>query len=172
MGDPKFGLGIDLCISDGMGFVDAVRSEGSLPEWNADMPPELQIRRGDRIDAFKVKGSAERKLKTGKEIESGPFRAVILKITKPVVHIVMAQSPFGVRTKKSDSEKSFFIISNIVPSGSVQKWNEEFPDKVVSSGDIIMGVDGVNGNGTEIQNMMKSGGSELVALTILHFPSA
>merc|ERR1712137_692652 len=168
--DPKFGLGIDLCIADGMGFVEALRSEGSLPEWNADIPPELQIQRGDRIDAFKVKGSAERKLKTGREFESR-ISCCHFENHQTGHSFVMAKSPFGVRTKKSDCDKSLFIISNIVPSGSVSKWNEECPDKIVSSGDIIMGVDGVNGNGIEIQKMMKAGGSEFVALTILHFPS-
>merc|ERR1712137_184920 len=168
--DPKFGLGVDLCIADGMGFVESLRSMGSLPEWNADMSPELQIQRGDRIDAFKVKGAPERGLKTGNEFNLGRHRAVILKITKPSLHVVMAKTPFGVRTKKCDSNKAFFLISSIVPSGSVQKWNEEYPDKLVSIGDIIMGVDGVDGTATEVQEMMKSSGSKLVALTVLHFP--
>merc|ERR1712137_769409 len=167
--DPKFGLGIDLCIADGMGFVEALRSEGSLPEWNADMPPELQIQRGDRIDAFKVKGAAERKLYTGKEFEPGHHRAIVLKITKPSFYTVMAKVPFGVKMKRSNCHKAFFIVSNILPSGNVQKWNQQCPNRLVSIGDIILGVDGVKGTASEVELMMKRGGSELVELMVLHF---
>merc|ERR1712137_151565 len=148
------GLGVDLCIADGMGFVESLRSMGSIPEWNANMSPELQIQRGDRIDAFKVLGR---------------HRAIILKITKPSLHVVMAKTPFGVKMKRSDCHKAFFIVNSIVPSGNVHKWNEEYPDKLVSIGDIILGVDGVKGTANDVQQMMKMGGSELVALIVLHF---
>jgi len=133
--------------------------------------PELQICVGDRIDAYRVDKGPEGELVTGNELSSEPRpHALILKISKPSLHSVTAMSPCGIRINKRVCNNGFFVVSSIMPSGSIQKWNEEHPDKCVSIGDVILGVDGVKGTASEVQNMLKGAGCQEMELMILHYP--
>merc|ERR1719152_24292 len=107
-----------------------------------------------------------REMLTNTELKTVPCRAILLKLTKPCVYCVTAKSPFGIIAWMSN--KSFFVVKSISMLGSVQKWNDECPDKPVSVGDIILGVNGVKGTAFEVKKMLENGDGEL-QLMILHF---
>jgi len=167
--DPKFGLGLNICIAHGRGFVESLHSQGSVFEWNTYTAPELQICPGDRIDAWRVKGKPETRLTAEKELDSVCKKAIVLSVTKPLVNVVSVVAPFGIKTKKDDCDKAFFLISSIAPSGSVQKWNDENPHALVSVGDIIMGINGVRCTAREVPKLLGSAGHTVVELMVLHY---
>jgi len=116
-----------------------------------------------------VRGKNESKLTTEKELYSGPHRAIVLAVTKPSIFVVSGTAPFGVKAKKDDHSKGFFLISSITPSGSIHKWNEENPDKLVSVGDVIMEISGVRCTASEVPKILTSAGPAVLDLTVLHY---
>merc|ERR550537_2140697 len=167
--DPKYGLGLEVCIVNNKGFVEDVHPQGSVSEWNTYMSPKLQICPGDRIDGWKVKGKRESRLTTAEELYPLHHRAIILKITKPSFCVVTACSPFGIITKTDNWKKGFFFVSYISSWGSIQKWNEQNPENVVSVGDIIMGVNGVRCTACEVAHFLRNSGHAIVELMVLRF---
>lgn len=165
----KSGVGLRVCTAHGFYFVESVVPGGSVWDWNESASPELQICPRDRIDGFRVRGGKDRKLATGNELESISCAAVVLKISKPCFHAVVCTPPFGITRMKHPSRyPAFFIIHSILPSGSLQQWNQETPDESVSVGDIITGVNGVVGTSAEVHNMLRDGGDEK-ELMVLHY---
>jgi len=168
--DPKFGLGLDICIVNGVGYVENVHPQGSVSEWNTCIASKLQVCRGDRIEGWKeVKGQRESRFTVEEEFYLVPGRAIILKFTKPFFYVVSVKKPFGFKTMKANCNKAFFLISSIMPTGSIQKWNEENPDKLVSVGDIIVGVNGVRCTASEVPKILDSLGHTVVNFMVLHY---
>jgi len=166
--DPKYGLGLEVCIVNGTGFVENVHPQGSVFEWNTYIPQKLQICPGDRIDGWKVKGKRVSRLTTAEQLYPLHHRAIILKVTRPSHCVVSVCSPFGIIIKRDNLKKALFFISYISYWGSIQKWNEQNPENLVSVGDIIMGVNGVRCTESEIRVLGKSGHT-VVELMVLHF---
>merc|ERR1712007_226398 len=118
MGNPESGLGMSIMLAQGRAFVERINPHGSVWDWNSNVPPELEICIGDRIDGYRVKGQQEMKLCSGIELESLyamftnttlkslPCRAIVLDVTKPCVYCVTAKSPFGISAGMSN--KAFF----------------------------------------------------------------
>merc|ERR1712137_1395696 len=131
--------------------------------------PEMQICPGDRIDAWRVRGKPDTRLTAARELDHVRHRAIILKVTKPSVNVVRVAAPFGMKIKKDGCRKVFFVVSSITPSGSIQKWNDENPDKLVSVGDIIMGVNGVRCTASEVPKLLRGAGQAAVELMVLHY---
>jgi len=150
---PKFGHGLKVCMAAGHGFVEDVDPEGSVWDWNSKASSEVQILQGDRINSYKVRGELERKLVTGKELQLVSDHAFILNLTKPSPRIVVVKRPLGITVKKYKNDQAFFVI-DAIKSGSIQKWNKEYPDKLVAVGDIISAVNGVKGTQAEVVKML------------------
>merc|ERR1712007_344645 len=129
----------------------------------------LQICPGDRIDGWKVKGKRESRLTTAEELYPLHRRAIILKITKPSFCVVSARAPLGIRTKTDNCKKAFYLIHYISPWGSIQKWNEQNPENLVSVGDIIMGVNGVRCTASEVTDFFQKSEHTDVELMVLRF---
>jgi len=155
---------------NGTGFVENLHSQGSVSEWNTYNPQEMQICPGDRIDGWKVKGKHRSRLTNHKELSPVHHRAITLQITKPFSYVVSAFAPFGIRTKKDNCDKAFFIVSSITPSGSIHRWNEKNADNLVSVGDIILGVNGVRCTAHEVLYLLEKFRLAVVELMVLHFP--
>jgi len=164
------GFGLDVCMADGRSLVEGIDPLGSVAQWNSTAAPETQVRLGDRIETFKVKGQSSQKLISGKELLHMNRRAVVLKVSKPSIYSVKAKAPYGIGWKrKSDTDKTFFVVSALSP-GSIEKWNEEFPDMPVSIGDIVREVNGVEGSAMEVLKMLASDPDEEKNLLVYHFP--
>jgi len=165
------GLGLGFCIADGRSFVEGIDPLGSVAQWNGTADPETQIGFGDRIESFKVKGQSAQKLVSGRELLHMERRAVVLKVTKPSIYSVKAKAPYGIPVKrKPDNDKTFFMVRALRLDGSIEKWNEEFPDRPVSIGDIVREVNGVEGSAAEVQKMLVTDPDEEKDLLIYHFP--
>merc|ERR1712137_1279973 len=157
-------------MADGRGLVERIDPLGSVARWNSMAAPENQICFGDRIEGFKVKGQSSRNLISGKEFLKVKSRAVVLEVTKPSIYGVKANAPYGIGMMRPDKDKTFFVVSHIYPTGSIEKWNEEFPDMLVSIGDIVREVDGIKGSAAEVQRMLANEPDEEKELLVFHFP--
>merc|ERR1719454_190018 len=164
------GFGLEICMADGRGLVERIDPLGDVAQWNGMVAPETQVGFGDRLEGFKVKGQSSQKLISGKEFMHVKSRAVVLEVTKPSIYSVRGKAPYGIGMKRPDTDKTFFVVSHLYPTGSIEKWNEEFPDMPVSIGDIVREVDGVKGSAVEVQNMLANAPDEEKELLIFHFP--
>merc|ERR1712007_94326 len=107
---------------------------------------------------------------SGKELLHVKCRAVVLKVTKPSIYIVKVKAPYGIGLKgKADKDKSFFMVSALYREGSIEKWNEEFPDMPVSIGDIVREVNGVKGSAAEVKKMLENDLNEEKDLLVFHY---
>jgi len=157
--------------AEGRAFVERIDPLGDVAQWNSTVAPETQVGFGDRIEGFKVKGQSPQQLISGKEFLHVKSRAVVLQVTKPSIYSVKGKAPYGIGMKKRpDSDKTFFVVSHLYPTGSIEEWNEEFPDMPVSIGDIVREVNGVKGSAAEVQNMLANDPDEEKELLIFHFP--
>merc|ERR1712137_1457214 len=137
-----------VCMAEGHGVVEGIDPNGSVAQWNSAGPPETQVSLGDRIDGFKVKGRSLQKLINGDELSKVKSRAVVLQLVKPSIYTVKGKAPYGLATRrKRNTDKTFYVVSNVYPAGSIEKWNNENPDMCVSVGDIVREVNGVKGSG-------------------------
>lgn len=162
------GLGITLDMVTKKAVVHSIKPEGSVHEWNCAASPQLQICPGDRIDTFRIKGQTERALTSPHDLKSlQTCRAIVFNITKPSSRIILAKAPFGLVLHHNKCGTSQLVISSVLPSGSIQKWNEEHPDEMVSSGDIVISVDGVLSSAVEMKNYLQ--GCKDAELEILHY---
>merc|ERR1712196_379165 len=124
-------------MAEGRGLVEGIDPHGSVAQWNVAVAPEMQVGLGDRIDGFKVKGQGLKKLVSGDEFLHLTHRAVVLQFTKPLIYTVKGKAPYGMSTKRApNSDKTFFVVSKISQGGSIGQWNEEFPNRQVSIGDV------------------------------------
>merc|ERR1712137_262597 len=167
-------MGLAVCMAEDRGFVEGINPDGSVAQWNSGVAPAMQICLGDRIDGFKVKGQGMKKLIKGNEFLNAKKmrkRAVVLQFTKPSIHTVKAKLPYGLGWKRRlNSDKTFFVVGEVYPEGSIQQWNEKFPDSQVSIGDIVRGVNGVKGSASEVKKMMADDPDEEKELLIFHYP--
>jgi len=112
-----------------------------------------------------------RKLISGKEFLHMKCRAVFLEVTKPSICRVKVRAPYGISVRRRPgTDKTFFVVSNLYPAGSIQKWNQEFPDMKVSVGDIVREVDGVKGSALEVQKMLANDPDKEKELLVFRFP--
>jgi len=166
------GFGLDVCMVEGRGLVERIDPLGAVAQWNTMAAPETQIGLGDRIEGFKVKGQSSQKLISGKEFSHVTSSRVLLEVTKPSIYSVKAKAPFGIGMKRrANSDKTYFVVSHLNPTGSIEEWNKEFPEMPVSIGDIVREVDGVQGSAAEVQQMLANDPDKEKALLIFHFPT-
>merc|ERR1719152_952760 len=128
---------------------------GAVAQWNSKCDPKTQVVVGDRIEGFKVKGQRSQKLISGKEFSHVTSRRVLLEVTKPSIYSVKGKAPYGIGMKRrTDRDKTFFVVSHLYPTGSIVEWNREHPEMPVSIGDIVREVNGVKGSAIEVQKML------------------
>merc|ERR1712137_580166 len=121
-----------VCMAEGHGVVEGIDPNGSVAQWNSAGPPESQVSLGDRIDGFKVKGRSLQKLINGDELSKVKSRAVVLQLVKPTIYTVKGKAPYGLGTRrKPNTDKTFYVVGNVYPEGSIEKWNNENPDMCV-----------------------------------------
>jgi len=158
-------------MADGRSLVERIDPLGSVAQWNSMAAPGTQVGFGDRIETFKVKGHSSQKLISGRELLHVTRRAVVLEVTKPSIYSVKAKAPYGIGWKRKQyHDKTFFVVSDLCPEGSIEKWNEEFPDMPVSIGDIVREVNGVEGSAVEVLKMLVNDPDEEKDLLVFHFP--
>merc|ERR1712007_118747 len=131
----------------------------------------MQVGLGDRVEGFKVKGGGFKKLVDSNDFLHLKNHAIVLKFTKPLVYTVKGKAPYGIGvSRKPNSDKSFYVVSKVLPVGSMQQWNKEFPDMQVSIGDVLREVDGVKGNACEVHTMLASDPDEEKEIWVFHYP--
>merc|ERR1712137_142704 len=118
-----------------------------------------------------VKGQGLKKLVSGDELLYLKRRAVVLQFTKPSIYTVKGKAPYGISTKRApNSDKTFFVVSKISQEGSIGQWNEEFPSRRVSIGDVLLEVNGVKGSASEVQTMLAHDPDEEKEILVFHYP--
>merc|ERR1712137_997573 len=166
------GFGLAVCMAEGRGLVERIDPDGSVAQWNSSVAPEIQVDLGDRIDGFKVKGQSLRKLISGNEFLELKSRAIVLQVTKPSTYTVRGRAPFGIAVKKRPNcDKAFFVVSSVLPDGSIERWNAQFPNMQVSAGDVIRAVNGVKGLAVEVQKMLGNEPDEEKEFLVFHYPN-
>jgi len=158
-------------MAEGRGYVEGIDPRGSVAQWNSEVAPEIQVCLGDRIDAFEVKGQGCQKLTNGMEFLHVKSRAVVLNVTKPSMYIVKGKAPFGLGIKRRPNfDKAFCVVNTVFPTGSIRQWNNKFPDRRVSVGDVVREVNGVKGSAVEVRRMLTDDPDEEKELLVFHYP--
>merc|ERR1712007_226163 len=106
---------------------------------------------------------------SGREFSHVTSNGILLEVTKPSIYSVKGKAPFGVGMKRR-TDKTFFVVSYVNPTGSIEEWNKEFPEMPVCVGDIIREVNGVKGSAAEVQKMLANDPDIEKELQIFHFP--